>query len=1092
MFPLWNVAIAPVLTASRARRVVEIGALRGENTVQLLDALGPDCELHVIDPKPAFDPAEHEARFGGRYVFHEATSHAVLPTLGAVDVALIDGDHNWYTVYWELKMLADAAAAADRPLPIMVMHDVGWPYGRRDLYYDPSDVPDEFRQPYRAAGMRPGRKDLMEKGGLNPTMFNAELEGGPRNGVMTALDDFVAEHPEPLRILVLPVYFGLAIVVEERVLAGNPELAAALDRLESTEGKQKLLEVIEQIRLRGMIFQHNVFFQRDQKAERAANRYLSVIKGALLNEHHLEHEARLRHLAERIDQGRDIDIDWLRDPARAGRAQFEQLKRERRDGAELGGHGIASYLPYTAIGRRRLDQLQACLDELRAEEVPGDLIEVGTGRGGGAIFLRAFLDAHELDGPSVFVADRFRAAPLGERAAKLHRDRVDGLRSDLNQVRDGFERFDLLDDRVRFLQGPPEATLPDAPIERLALLRIGPGTDAADVAVALRELYGALSTGGIVMVDAADDPLVAAEVQRFREDHGIAGPLEALTDATLTWRKADGEAVGRTPAELVVGAPRAPLAPAVAKADQLDLSVVVVFYDMAREAPRTLRSLSRSYQEGLDGVTYEVIAVDNGSPPGRGLTAELVESFGPEFRFIDRGEDATPSPVTALNAGIAASRGRNVALMIDGAHVLTPGVLRHGLLGLQAYAPAIVATQQWYVGPGQQGEAMTAGYDQDAEDRLFEAIAWPEAGYRLFEIGHFIGDRDWFDGMWESNCIFATRAQLEQVGGFDESFEIAGGSYANLDLYERLGAGAGTTVVSILGEGSFHQTHGGTTTNQTDQDERRRRVFSYGEEYLELRGRRFRGPGKPIHYVGRITTDAARRTKPRRLSAKRFAVPEGHNDGFPVERHPVPQEQREEFVRAVWHDLPWRDTTWLSQPVQVAPTDLFAYQEALVRSGAEVVVATGTDDPGRVAYLASLCDLLDRGEVISVGEAPLAGRYEHPRVRHVEGRPHDDATAAAVRELVGARPALVLLGSCTDRHKTTLEFDRYAPLVAPGSYVVVERTVVNGHPAWTAFGPGPMEAVKAILTAHGDFVVDADLERYSLTFNPSGYLRKVR
>ncbi|MEZ5181017.1 MAG: TylF/MycF/NovP-related O-methyltransferase [Acidimicrobiales bacterium] len=650
----------------------------------------------------------------------------------------------------------------------MVMHDVSWPYGRRDLYYDPADVPDEHRQPYRAAGMRPGRRDLMEKGGLNPTMFNAELEGGPRNGVMTALDDFVAEHPEPLRIVVLPVYFGLAIVAEERVLAANPELAAALDRIESVDGKQRLLEVIEQIRLRGMIFQHNVFFQRDQKAERAASRYLSVIKAALLNEHHLEHEVRLRHLAERLVQGRPADVELLRDPPRAGRAQFEQLKRERRDGTEVGGRGIASYLPYTAVGRRRLDDLEAALEQVRADEVPGDLVEVGTGRGGGAIFLRAFLEAHELPDRRVVVVDRFRAAPEGARSADLRRDKVDGLRSDLNQVRDGFERFELLDDRVRFLQGPPAATLPDAPIEQVALLRIGPGTSADDCRVALDELYGALSVGATVMVDAAADPEVAEVVRSFRAERAIEGPLEALEPTTLTWRKAADEPVGRTPAELVVGAPRAPLAPP-APADAVDLSVVVVFYDMAREAPRTLRSLSRSYQEGLDEVAYEVIAVDNGSPAGGRITEELVRSFGPEFRFLDLGDAATPSPVTALNAGIAASRGRNVALMIDGAHVLTPGVLRHGLLGLDAYGPAIVATQQWYVGPGQQSEAMDAGYDQAAEDRLFEAIAWPDAGYRLFEIGHFVGDRDWFDGMWESNCIFVRRAQLEQVGGYDEA-----------------------------------------------------------------------------------------------------------------------------------------------------------------------------------------------------------------------------------------------------------------------------------------------------------------------------------
>jgi hypothetical protein len=141
MFPLWDVAIAPVLTAIGARRVVEIGALRGETTVRMLEALGPEAELHVIDPVPEFDPAEHEQAFPGRYVFHRAPSLEVLPSLPVMDAALIDGDHNWYTVRNELQLLADVARKEGAPLPVMIMHDVGWPYGRRDLYYAPERIP---------------------------------------------------------------------------------------------------------------------------------------------------------------------------------------------------------------------------------------------------------------------------------------------------------------------------------------------------------------------------------------------------------------------------------------------------------------------------------------------------------------------------------------------------------------------------------------------------------------------------------------------------------------------------------------------------------------------------------------------------------------------------------------------------------------------------------------------------------------------------------------------------------------------------------------------------------------------------------------
>src|SRR3954454_15469794 len=257
MFPLWDAAIAPVLRAAGARRVVEIGAFRGETTKLTLDFLDPEAELHVIDPTPSFDPSEPEQRFPGRYHFHPDLTHNVLPQLPPMDVALIDGDHNWYTVYNDLKMLAEVSANAGVNLPVLIMHDVGWPYGRRDLYYSPDQIPAEFRQPYRRAGMQPGTPELLETGGVNPTMCNAELEGGPRNGVMTALEDFLSEYGRAVRTVIVPVFFGLAIVVDEERLAATPELGAALDAIEGRDGQRDLLAVAENTRLRAQMRLHS-------------------------------------------------------------------------------------------------------------------------------------------------------------------------------------------------------------------------------------------------------------------------------------------------------------------------------------------------------------------------------------------------------------------------------------------------------------------------------------------------------------------------------------------------------------------------------------------------------------------------------------------------------------------------------------------------------------------------------------------------------------------------------------------------------------------------------------------------------------------
>ena len=583
------------------------------------------------------------------------------------------------------------------------------------------------------------------------------------------------------------------------------------------------------------------------------------------------------------------------------------------------------------------------------------------------------------------------------------------------------------------------------------------------------------------------------QVEAFRATRGIADPIDRVDAAAIAWRKTASDSRVPAPATPVAATPRPPLAPAEVR-DAIDLSVVVVFYNMRREAARTLQSLSRSYQEEIGDVDYEVIVVENGSSDDQKLGEAFVGSFGPEFRYLDLGADATPSPAMALNRGIREGRGRTFALMIDGAHVLTPGVLRFGLAGLATYAPAIVATQQWYLGPGQQGDAMGNGYDEEYEDRLFEGIAWPNAGHRLFEIGHFVGDRDWLDGVWESNCMFVPRRLLAQVGCFDESFSMAGGGYANLELYERLGSSPDVTVCTIMGEGSFHQVHGGVTTNQTDAAERRSRVFSYGQHYADLRGRPFKGPGKPIHYVGRIPNVAARRTKPRRMSIETFAegAAAGIHDGRPLTPTPMPDELKWAFTEAVWRSLPWTKTTWLGRQMTTAPTDLLAYQEMITNVRPDWVIETGTGDGARALFLASMCELVGHGEVLSIGDTTGDDLPRHPRLRYQRSAAHDDDTIAAVRATVGEARAVVLLGSCADRATTVREFEAYAPLVPVGSYVVVTDTIVNGHPVWPAFGPGPAEAVKQVLLGHGEFTPDPVMEKYSLTFNPSGFLKRVK
>ena len=461
MYPLWDSVIEPVIRAAGGRRLVEIGALRGETTVRMLDALGPDSEIHVIDPVPEFDPTEHEEKFRGRYVFYRDLSLNVLPDAPPFDVALIDGDHNWYTVYNELRLLRETSRRTGEPLPVLILHDVLWPYGRRDLYYEPSQIPEQFRQPFARQGMRPDRKKLLPRGGMNVTLHNAETEGGARNGVMTALDDFMAEHDRPLRRVVVPIYFGLAIVVEQDLLDRRPALAAELDRLDSPDGTRDLLELSERIRLDAVVFEHNIDRVRNERLDRTRDRYLTLLRDSLLDDHYIDNEVRIRYLLDCTASGRTPEAEILRNPKVAFRKQYVQLERARDEGLAGREDGPGQGFAYASSGRHRLVELADAAANALSDRIPGDFVECATGRGGAGVYLRGCLEAHEDLDRQVWVADPFRASP--PEARRGGEPALGELWPDLNQVRDGFERYDLLDERVRFLQGDYRATLPDAP-----------------------------------------------------------------------------------------------------------------------------------------------------------------------------------------------------------------------------------------------------------------------------------------------------------------------------------------------------------------------------------------------------------------------------------------------------------------------------------------------------------------------------------------------------------------------------------------------------------------------------------------------------
>jgi hypothetical protein len=246
----WSKVIRPILTAANPEVVVEVGAGAGAHTRRLAKFCGShQIALHVIDPAPGFDPSE----LGDEIVFHKRLSLDALPEVGPVDIALIDGDHNWYTVNHELKLLQRMSQSEGRPTPLAICHDVCWPYGRRDLYYDPETIPVEYRHRWERAGVMPGRSGLQADRGLNPNLANATDEGGPRNGVMTAIEDFVETANEAFEVTVLPVLHGLAVVSPRSRLDSNRRLERVIARLGSPRGLAELTPLVEGERQRLLV-----------------------------------------------------------------------------------------------------------------------------------------------------------------------------------------------------------------------------------------------------------------------------------------------------------------------------------------------------------------------------------------------------------------------------------------------------------------------------------------------------------------------------------------------------------------------------------------------------------------------------------------------------------------------------------------------------------------------------------------------------------------------------------------------------------------------------------------------------------------------
>lgn len=283
----------------------------------------------------------------------------------------------------------------------------------------------------------------------------------------------------------------------------------------------------------------------------------------------------------------------------------------------------------------------------------------------------------------------------------------------------------------------------------------------------------------------------------------------------------------------------------------IKLSIVVVFHEMRREAARTLATLCAPYQRGVAAGDCEIIAIDNGSRAP--LRREDIDAVSPAIRYLQE-PPGNPSPCAAINRAAALARGEFLMVCIDGARMLSPGVLVHALAALEQHRHPFVYTLGMHLGTKPQNESMLEGYNQHAEDALLATVPWREDGYRLFEISSlaYSSSDGFFGPLSESNCFALRRDDFLALGGMDEQFTSAGGGLVNLDFFNRAHALAGVAPVMLLGEASFHQFHGGVATNVPRTDHPWQQMAA---EYQRIRGKPYVAEARRPEYRGWLSPD---------------------------------------------------------------------------------------------------------------------------------------------------------------------------------------------------------------------------------------------
>jgi O-antigen biosynthesis protein len=740
MLAFWEPLLEPLIEALRPRRIVEVGSDKGTTTRALLAwAESHEAIVHVIDPKPSFDVEELRREHPQTLVFHRGLSLDVLPTLEPADLALVDGDHNRYTVLNELRLLERAAVAAEATPPVVALHDVGWPYGRRDLYYDPERIPAAERRPFERRGIRPESDELVDDG-INAHLANAKLPAAEHSGVLGGIEDFVAAAEREWRLFEVAGQHGLGVLAAAELLKGKKRVRDLLESTGEADFLRARVEAVERERIEAEI--------RRGKAERAAR--AKVKAPGDLAERLDEAERQARRLRRQRDAAEEREgklEDELVRERRAARAQREELEAaaERR---ERSTRRLAELEEAAEAARARAEQAEAALERAEASRarLVADFEESRES-------LERTLDESRAQADTGRHAAAEMREALEERGLELQRLEADllGLRATLGRAQAEAEvarsERAALERRLRELAKLHEATLAE-----LEALRV-----ASPAAVEEQPLPPAPLS---VAATAPEREAIASFLAEY-EPRSAAG-IDPLALPSPQDRRGVLVAAGAAPAD---GRP--------------GVDVVVCVHNALDDVRRCLWSL---VERG--SYPFHLIVVNDGSDAETTAYLREAAQLNPEGMTLLHNDTPPHGYTLAANLGMRAA-GADYVVVLNSDTIVTHGWLerivacgesdeRIGILGPLSNAASHQSVPQLRDADGWATNPLPAFATEDGLARLLERIS-PGTRPRLPFVNGF--------------CYVVKRQVFEAIGYFDEENFASGYCEENDFSYRAAQAG---------------------------------------------------------------------------------------------------------------------------------------------------------------------------------------------------------------------------------------------------------------------------------------------------------------